>query len=267
VAQLPRHRPPPFRWRDAFAEIFQAFKVPAFLIFAAGAMAAYISQGITFSIAQYANTFVWQFDAAAFQLYPGALLLSALLMFLVVSPLHRRFGKPVTAAGGVLIAFAIGFAPYALFLSGNWPEPGTTASTWLLYAFIVFATAAGVVSMVSASSMIAEIIELFEEQTGRRAEGAFYSGNWLVQKCATGAGIFTTGLIIRASELPADAQPGSVAPEALATMILLYAAASFVLACVAAWFLGRFPITREQHEARVAALDAASRATPDGSTT
>ena len=55
VARLPEHRPPPFSLRNAFGEIGEAFKERAFLIFAAGALAAYVSQGMTFSISNYLN--------------------------------------------------------------------------------------------------------------------------------------------------------------------------------------------------------------------
>lgn len=267
VAHLPQVKPPPFSWRAAFSELREAFSEHAFLIFAGGALAAYISQGLTFSISQYVNTFVWRFDALAFQLYPGVLAISVVLMFLIVSPLHRRFGKPATAAGAAIVAVAIGFAPFALLLSGAWPAPGSNASTFLYYGFVIVANTAGIVTLISAASMVAEIVEAFQERTGRRAEGSFYAGNWLVQKCATGAGIFLTGQIVALSQIPNGAVPGAIPASSLQTMIWLYGTASFVLAFGTAWFLGRFPITRADHEARLAALDAAARAAPDASIT
>lgn len=267
VAHLPPVKPPPFRWQAAFAELREAFSERAFLIFAAGALAAYVSQGITFSISQYVNTFVWRFDAAAFQLFPLVLAVGAVAMFVVVSPLHRRFGKPASAAGGSIAAVAIGFTPYLLLMAGAWPPPGTAASTGLFYLFVAGSTTAGIVTMISASSMVAEIVEAFQERTGRRAEGSFYAGNWLVQKCASGLGIFTSGQIIAAAAIPQGAAPGDIPAESIATMIWLYGAAVLVLGIATAWFLGRFPISRADHEARVAALDAAARADPDASIT
>ena len=105
--------------------------------------------------------------------------------------------------------------------------------------------------------MIAEIVEAFEERTGRRAEGSFYSGNWLVQKCATGFGAALTGQIIAISQLEQGADPTSVPASVLSTMIISFAVATIVLALFAAYWLGRFPITKEEHEARVEARDAA----------
>ena len=251
VARLPEQKPPPFSLKGAFAEIFDAFSERSFLIFAAGALAAYINQGMTFSILNYLNLFVWQFDEDDLVLFPATLFLSVVLMFLIVGPMHRRWGKAKSAAIAAILGMVIGLTPYALRLIGWWPEAGTAASTYGYLAFLLFGNTLGVIMMISASSMIAEIVEAFEERTHRRAEAAFYSGNWLVQKCATGAGIFLTGQIIAFSQLSSDAEVGAVPEGVITDMILTYAIATAILAIIAAFFLGNFPISREQHEARL----------------
>ncbi len=263
VAHLPAKKPPPFSIKDAFAEIVEAFREKAFLIFAAGGLAAYISQGMTFSISNYLNVFVWQLDRLTFDwapswltgmtMYPLILFVSVLGMFFLVGPMHENLGKPKSAAVSAIVALVIGLLPYGLFLIGAWPEIGTVASAFLYFGFTIFANMFGVVVMVSASSMIAEIVEAFEDRTGRRAEGSFYSGNWLVQKCATGLGIFITGQIVAFSQLANDADPATVPQSVLSSMIIAFAVATAVLALTAAFWLGRFPITREEHEARIAA--------------
>lgn len=267
VAKLPERKPQPFSLKLAFAEIREAFSERAFLIFAAGGMAAYISQGMTFSLSNYLNLFVWQFNQTALIAYPAVLFVSVALMFVIIGPMHRLWGKPTSAAAGSIIALVVNFIPYGLLVLGAWPEPGGLASTVLYYCFIVIANAFAVVVMISASSMVADIVEAFLESSGRRAEGAFYSGNWLIQKCATGFGIFLSGQIINTSQLAANSTPGKVPQGVLTEMILLYAGASIILALTAAFWLGRFPISRADHEARVAALNAEARADLDAGAT
>ena len=259
VAHLPETKPPPFSLKGAFAEIFEAFSEKAFLIFAVGGLAAYVAQGMTFSISNYLNVFVWQFDEAALIAYPIVLFVSVILMFFIVGPMHRNFGKPKSAQISALTSFAVLFTPYLLLLMGFWPEVGTLPSTVLLYCFLVVGNALAVVVMVSASSMIAEIVEAFLERTGRRAEGSFYSGNWLVQKCATGMGIFLTGQIVALSQLPNNARPGAVEQGVIDSIIIYFGVGSTLLAVISAYWLGRFPINRAEHEARVAALAAAAK--------
>ena len=80
-------------------------------------------------------------------------------------------------------------------------------------------------------------------------------------------GIFLSGQIINASQLSTDAAPGTVPQPVITEMVLLYAGGSVVLAMVTAYWLGRFPINRADHEARVAALNALARADVDAGTT
>jgi GPH family glycoside/pentoside/hexuronide:cation symporter len=251
LARWPATRPPPFTIRGAFAEIREAFSERAFLIFAAGGLAAYIHQGLNFSITNYINLYVLQLSRGQLMFFPLVLLGAVVLMFVTIGPLHLRFGKAWSAAIGMMAGTVLGMMPYALLLTGVWPAPGSTASAVLFFGFAMVATALGIIALVSATSMIAEIVEAFEERTGRRAEGSFYSGNWLVQKCATGAGIFLSGQIIAFSQLSPDALPGSVAQEVLTRLVLAYGGLMLLLALIAAWWLARFPITRKDHEDRI----------------
>lgn len=274
VAQLPETKPEPFSIKSAFSEIVEAFSERAFLIFAFGGLAAYVSQGMTFSISNYLNVFVWRLDQTelfgegsgftALTAYPLVLFVSVVLMFVIVSPMHKALGKPKSAVVGAIGALVVTLIPYSFYLLGWWPPVPSLTSALLLYFLLIFGNCLGVVVMISASSMIAEIVEAYLERTGKRAEGAFYSGNWLVQKCATGVGIFLTGQIIAASQLSNDADPAQVPQDVINEIILLYGGATIVLALIAAYWLSRFPITREQHEARVAAMKAGQSATREG---
>ncbi|WP_285711556.1 MFS transporter [Erythrobacter oryzae] len=253
VARLPESAPPRFSLFHAFAEIFDAFRERAFVIFAFGALAAYVSQGVTLSITLYVIRYVWQFSETAFKLYPAALGLSVVAMFFLVGPLHRRFGKPLSGAAAAVVALAIAGTPYVLFLAGLWPETGTVLSTTLFIIFTVIANTAGVTAIISSTSMVAEIVEAFEERTGKRAEGTFYAGNWLIQKSATGGGILLTSLIVQVVGLQPGTTQAAVAPEVVRNLAIAYLVVSAALALTAAFWLSRFPITRADHEARIAA--------------
>ncbi len=260
IARLPETQPPPFTFKGLFGEIFDAFSQWPFLVFAAGALAAYINQGMTFALTNYLNLFVWQLGAREEVIYALVLGTSVILMFFVVGPMHQRLGKPRSAAIAAILSMGIGLAPYGLWMLGLWPEIGTAASTIAYFSFVLFANLMGIVMMISATSMIAEVIEAFEEKTHRRAEASFYSGNWLVQKFATGGGIWIAGQIIHYSQFTAEAQPGTVPAGVLFDMVAFYALATMALAFIAAIFLGNFPISREEHEARLLRLYERKRA-------
>ena len=257
IARRPDKPPPPFSLGTAFGEILDAFRERAFIVFAIGALAAYVGQGMTFSITQYLNLYVWQFNDTAFQVYPAVLALSVVIMFVIVGPLHHRHGKPKSAGVAALVSMVFVSVPYVLFLAGLFPTPGTTVAIVLVLASLLVANTAAVVSMISATSMVAEIIEAHEDRTGRRADATFYSGNWLVQKCATGVGILASSLIVQSLGIEAGTAQADVADGVVTQLAAIYLGVVVVFTLIAAYWLARFPISREEHEARIAARAAA----------
>ena len=264
VAHWPQRARSPFSLRVAFSELRESFSHPAFLILLAGGALAYTSQGITFSISNYLYLYIWRFSQADFMIYPLVLFTSVVACFLALPRLHRRWGKRDTAVVTALIGAALWIVPFLLRAAGLWPQEGTSASTTALFAAFFLSNVFSVSAMISASSMVADVVEASEEHTGRRAEGAFFAGNFFMQKCATGLGIFLTGQLLYVVGLPANAKPGEVPAEVIDNLALVYVVAVATFAAAIAMVLRRFPITRADHEARVAALDAAARGDLDG---
>lgn len=254
VSGYPAAKPSAFSLRKAFAEIREAFSEKAFLVFAAGALAAYVSQGMTFSLSNYLYYFVWELSEAQLALYPLVLFFSVVMVFISLNALHRKFGKARTGGATTLVSMTFWLIPYGLRYVGWWPELGTTESAICLFVFVFISNAAGVGAVISATSMVAEIVEAFEEKTGRRAEGSFYAGNWLVQKSATGVGIMLAGVMLSLSAFPIGNAPGDVPTNVIFALVAMYCLAVFVLGMTSAFWLNRFPIGKAEHEARVAML-------------
>lgn len=271
VSALGQHRwatgRPPHRTTvglaGAFAEMREALSHPAFLVLLAGGALAYTSQGVTFSITNYLYIFIWRFSEVAFRYYPLLLFAGVVLAFFTVGEMHRRWGKRDTAVACAVISMVFWVIPFLLRQAGAWPETGRLASTALIFVFFLNANWFGVSSMISASSMMADVVEASEARTGRRDEGVFFAGNFFMQKCATGLGIFITGLLVDFSGLPEAANPATVSPQVVDRLALSYTLLVAAIAIVVALVLRRFPITRADHEARIAALDAAARADLD----
>lgn len=258
VARLPEVRPVPTSVGHAFQEIRESLSNRAFLIFALAAGLAVISQGTTFSISNYLYLYVWQFNQTAFGFYPVVLFLSVVAAFFLVIPLNRKWDKPHTAAYAAIAGVVLWVAPFLLRLVDLWPEIGSTASTLGVFAFFFLANALGVTVMISASSMIADIVEDAQVKTGRRTEGIFFAGNFFIQKCATGVGIFISGMIISWAGLSTQTAPSAVAPEVIDRLTTAYIIMVAVLAVLSALVFARFPIRRNDHEARVRQLAAAA---------
>lgn len=265
AAGLPATKPQSLSLRGSFSEVTESLRHPAFLVLLAGGAVAYTSQGITFSITNYLMLFIWKFDSAAFAVYPFVLMASVVTIFFLLGPLHRRWGKRETAVGTAVIGMLFWVTPFFLRGVGWWFEEGTTPSDASLFGFFFFANVFSVAAMISASSMLADVVEASEEQTGRRTEATFFAGNFFMQKCATGLGIFATGLLVDWSGIPAQTTPETVPADAVDRLSASYAILVFLMAIAVALILRRFPITRSDHEARVELLNKAALAEPDAS--
>ena len=266
------HRPPPRPQSDkpgiagAFAEIFQAFRHPAFLILMAAIAASITSQGITFSISTYLMLFVWQFSPLALQLYPVMLFVSVVGSFLLVAPMHARIGKRDSAVIASLLGMLFWVLPLTLRHFGMWWPDGTTTAIGMMFAFTFVSNLFSVVTTMSIASMVADVVEASEVETGRRSEGTFSAGAFFAAKCATGLGIFVTGFLLSFAGMPAGAKPGQVAPPIIDKLAITYVGCVFVLAIVVVLIIRNFPITREQHEARLALLADAALSDPEART-
>ena len=273
-----RPAPPQSRFSlsTAFAELRECFSHRAFLILLLGGALAYTSQGVTFSMSNYLYLFIWRlpetvwevsllgtvFRPTGMDFYPWVLFFSVIACFLVMPAWHKRWGKRDTAAVTAVVGALFWIAPFLARAAGMWPTEGSHASTLGIFALFFLCNVFSVAAMISASSMMADVVEASEEETGRRSEGVFFSGNFFMQKCSTGLGIFITGQLLALAGLPENARPGQVPVEVVDRLSMTYIIAVAIFAVLIALVLRRFPITRADHEARVAALGAA-RLNPD----
>jgi glycoside/pentoside/hexuronide:cation symporter, GPH family len=258
VARWPDSKPQPTTVGQSLGEIRESLSHRAFLVLIGAGAIAYTSQGVTFSIANYLYIFVWQFSKEAFQIYPWMLFASVIGSFFLVGPLNRKFGKKMTAMICGAIGAVFWVTPFILRVADIWPAVGSTTSTALLFVFFFFANVFSVMVMISASSMIADIVEASQEVTGRRTEGLFFAGNFFMQKCATGLGIFITGLIVSLSGMPEKALPGQVDEGVINGLTISYCIVVTVAVIVSTTIFSRFPITRADHEERLRKLAVAS---------
>jgi GPH family glycoside/pentoside/hexuronide:cation symporter len=134
-----------------------------------------------------------------------------------------------------------------------------------MFALVFISNSFSIVLMILSSSMMADVVEASQSETGRRSEGLFFAGYFFMQKCATGVGIFLAGLILSFAAFPENAKPGDVGDAVLGNLALGYALSILVIGILGLIVMRRFPISRADHEARVAILGDAARADPDAS--
>ena len=234
----------------------------AFLVLVVAGVFVYTMGGLGLAVSQYNLTYVWQFRPWELQVYAAALVVGIFGIFLIVGPIGRALGKIRGVITCTLLGAGFISASYILRLAGLMPPTGSTA---LLVVFLILnttGTAFGVGGNIIAASMMSDVVEAAEEETGRREEGLFFAGILFMQKSASGMGIFLAGLVLQLASFPIGIPPGAVPVDVLDRYTLLFVAATMGLAAIGSVIVARFPFGQAEHEARVAKLAVAAGDAP-----
>ncbi|HZG34161.1 MAG TPA: MFS transporter, partial [Sphingopyxis sp.] len=235
------------------------------LVFAA--LFGFINQGITFSMNNYLLSFFWQFTQGEMIAYVFLLFGSMVAAFVLVAPLSARLGKRDGAIAAGAISLLVNSGIYFAWIQGFFPGLPGKPSVATMFALVFVSNSFSIMLMILSSSMMADVVEASQSETGRRSEGLFFAGYFFMQKCATGIGIFIAGLILSFAAFPANAKPGEVGDAVLGNLAIGYSLAILVIGVLGLMVMRRFPISRADHEARLALLDDAARAEPDATGT
>lgn len=235
----------------------------AFLWLVFAALFGFVNQGITFSLTNYLLGFFWQLDQGELVAYVLLLFGTMIAAFLLVAPLATRLGKRDAAILAGAIALTVNSGLYLSYIQGIFPGLPGKPNVAAMFAFVFVGNTFSIILMILSSSMMADVVEASQSETGRRSEGLFFAGYFFMQKCATGIGIAIAGLILSLAAFPEAARPGEVGDAVLNNLALGYMLAILLIGVAGLVVMRRFPISRADHEARIAMLDDAARAEPD----
>jgi len=255
---IPRlKRPPakrPFDPRRTVRELHETLSNRSFLVLFFSGIFSAMAAGISTSLNIYFNTFFWEFTSEQIGMLTLPLFVSAGLALVISPAVSRRFGKKRAALGVAGIAFMGAPLPMLLRLAGLFPANGTPELFYTLVTFNMIEVTLIIVASILISSMVADVVEDSEVQTGRRSEGVFFAARTFIQKAVHGVGAFSATMILAAIEFPKGAAPGEVEPEVIRNLGLVYIPTLGIVYLIALGFLTGYRISRETHAANLARL-------------
>lgn len=244
-------------------EMRQTLSNRAFLWLVFAALFAFMNQGIAFSLTNYFLGFVWHLSQTEKVAYGLLLFVTMIAAFVSIPPLAKRLGKREAAILAGIVSITFNGSLYLSYYLGVIPGLPDSPSVVIMFGMTFLANTAAITLMVLSSSMMADVVEASQAETGRRSEGLFFAGYFFMQKCATGAGIFLAGQILSWSSFPIGAMPGQVDGQVISNLALSYVLVLTIVGLTGLLVLRRFPIDRASHEQRLAVLSGAARMDPD----
>ena len=142
------------------------------------------------------------------------------------------------------------------------PENHDPLLFWLLFAHAGIIVSAVFIISIIIASMITDVVDENELETGKRQEGLIISAVTFTQKAASGIGGLVAGIALDVIAFPKGAGPGTVAADKVFALGLAVGPGLLGFYFLLLFFLTRYGITRAGHRETLARLAERQATTP-----
>lgn len=251
-ARIPylKSAPPPRKltMRLIFGELIETLSNRSFLSLFIAAMLAAIAGGLAAGLSLYFLTYFWAFDERQTSaIFIGTFFAAAI--GLVLAPrVSRRFGKKRGAIIVGLLAFVGAPVPIILRLGDLLPPNGTPFIFWFVTITNVIDIGLIICFQILFASMLADLVEDSELQTGRRSEGVFIAAETFIDKAVRGIGVMAATTILTLAGVSPGAKPEDVSADAIWRMGAYYVPIVLALWIAMIAVIATYRIDKTTHE-------------------
>jgi Na+/melibiose symporter-like transporter len=231
------------------AETLQAFRNLNFRWYFTGALMIYMVVGIDTALLLYVNTYIWEISGRPLLWVSVALFVGYFLGSPFTPRLHGRFDKKPVLMWGTTWFAVLQMLPVVLWLFG-WMPPAATAALVMTLSVMRIVQGIGTVqSRSSGNSMLADVADEYELQSGKRQEGVFFGAQLVAYKATSGLGKFVSGILLGLIGWPTAQQIAvdGVSHDKLVWLALMYGPFVAILAVVSVWCYSRYQLDAERH--------------------
>jgi len=251
--------PPPRRAFDAAAtrrHLIATLGNRSFLALFVSAMLFAAATGVSMTLNIYFSRYYWALSQDQLWVFSPVNLLAATAAMFLSPRVAARFDKKNIAVR--LWVFAAVFLPVPVILKllGWFPPGGSNAllDLLLIHSFIEICTIT--MANILIASMMADLVEDVEKDTGRRNEGLLFSALSFSAKAVTGLGVVFAGLILAVVHFPVGAAFGEVPQDKMTAFGVIAVGAMVLFYLLATWAMSFYRITRAGHLATIESIRA-----------
>jgi Na+/melibiose symporter-like transporter len=234
-------------------------------LFFCGLLAS-VAGGIEAAFAIYFDSYFWQLDSDEMKIRGTSIYIAPVIAIFLAPLFSDKFGKKITVI--YIWAFQIIFAalPFALRYmdlahgTSLFPSNDSPYLLPVLCVHVVINVAAGIIVFSTLSSMIMDLVEDIQLETGRREEGILFSARSFADKAISGFGLTIAGVILSVIAFPSSTEireiyDGTVPGEILANLALWYIPICIVAFGSALVMVRGYTLSRSKHEENAANPD------------
>ena len=250
----PRHAPEALSVARLYGEMREALANPSFRALFLGVVLLFVTRGVEQGLGIYMFTHFWLISPGEILAVQGASmggLFAGTVLWVVLS---RRVDKRPAFLVGVGVLSVFSLLPPLGKIFGWFPHHESPAYVPLLASLAVIAALGAAAGLVTSGSMMADIADEHELDTGRRQEGIFFGALLFAVKATSGLGQFVAGWGLDLIDFPLRAAPGTVPTVTTDALGILYGPGIAIIAVFSLLVLSRYRITTARHAEIVAAL-------------
>jgi Na+/melibiose symporter-like transporter len=244
-------QPPPARQitlKIVFREIFETVSNRSFLALFVAALLGALATGLAAALSFYFYTYFWEFTSIETGLITMGVFIAAVIGFFLAPAVTRRVGKRRGAMVIGIIAFLGAPLPIMLRLVGLLPENGTPFVFWFVFISGVIDLGLIICFQILYTSMMADLVEHSELETGRRSEGVIFASITFVRKSVQGFGLMFASLVLHWAKFPAGAAVGQASDEAVWRLGAYYVPTILTIWLLMMAVISRYRLNRADHE-------------------
>lgn len=258
--EIPRLPIPPERRKlrllDPFRDVALALRNKNFrrvfvaLVLAGGAT------GISTLLGAFSSLYFWELSTDQTKYLTLSALAPTVFAFVAIGPLSSRFQKKPLFLGTMAVVILSSLGWYGGRLLEILPENGSPAIFWGAVTSGFVTVAALVLNGSVWPSIMADIADEYEVESGERKDGVFFAAQAFAYKIPTGLGQALGGGLIWAIGFQPGMQPGEVPADVLFRLGMVagpLVCVALLLPMLAMW---RYDISRARHAELRDALDA-----------
>ena len=175
-----------------------------------------VALGMEGGLRLYFYTFLWGLKASDIMVLSLLAIPTPILAAIIAPRLAQRFGKKPACLSLFTASILITHLPMLLKLTGVLTWAASPQLLMLLGGFAFLAGVCIIGGYIIVSSMVADIVEDVQAQTGDRAEGLLMTADSLPSRIVNSISVAFPGLLLAWAGFPEKAKPG---PETLAMMM------------------------------------------------
>ena len=240
----------------AFIDVFKTLKQHSFRILFISVLVFNTLAGVIATLLVYVATYVFEFKPEHLAGLAGSVVVGIIFASWVAQTLSRRFDKKNALALCIVTGGVFAFSPQFLYFSGLLESMSITAKFAFIFSVNGISQIFFIAYIILLDSMLSDVIDEHELNSGRREEGLFFAARSFATKASYGLGSFFAGVGLDIIDFPRAATPENVPAEAVLSLAILSGPVLFVLFSATVVISSRYPLTALRHREIMAEVQA-----------